>query len=146
MTIMIGSAGVAAAAKTTTEGEIIAGALAMNLGFFAATPTIPSSFGSISPDPSFVSGNEIQAIANGDFIDTFFLGLFPINVPNSDAVWIDLKLTGTFRGGAPGRTITYVRSTMSYIASVSDTTRWSISIIPSDDIMVDTNTYEFIFT
>jgi hypothetical protein len=145
MTIMIGSAGTSAASQKTTEGSIIAGALAMNLGFSKPIPLLPNGFGSISPDPSFVTGFEIQAIANGDFIDVFFFGLLPTSIPDSDAVWIDLKLTGTFRGGG-FRTITYVRSAMAYFADASGTTRWTIGIIPSDDIMVDTNTYEFIFT
>ncbi len=78
---------------------------------------------------------------------SFFFGLLPTNIPDTDASWISLDITGVFDGGG-SRTITYVRSNRStYNSNVNSQTRWDFANIPNNDRFVDGNAYdlEFIF-
>ena len=112
-------------------------------------------YGTINPDPLFVSGFLAQKITTADFLNVFSFTLLPTvipgTVPNTDAIWKTLSLTGVFRAGG-SRTITRLRSEMGYTVEI-DETRWAkIMGTPpdfldsDDDMMVGGNTYTLVIT
>ncbi len=107
--------------------------------------------GTIDPDPLILAGFTALKIITSDFLNVFSFSILPLvvpgNVPNTDAVWKTLALTGNFRAGTNPRTITYIRAGMGFVEEI-DEARWSIlmgvnppTVLGDDDIMVNGNTY-----
>ena len=99
------------------------------------------SIGSITPDPAFVTGFEIDTIDTSDFLNVIVIRLLPTGIINSDSVWFDLSITGVFRVGGV-ETHVYDRSSMGYNSSISGTTQWQTVMSEGDDgMMVEGNSY-----
>jgi hypothetical protein len=145
MTIMIGSAGVAAAAGIGGAGNMVAGLAGFDpnkiIGYNSSL-----AIGSITPDPSFVTGFEIQAMETADFLNVLVIRLLPTGIINSDSVWATVEFTGVFRVGG-SETHVYTRSAMGYNPSISGATQWQTIMSEGDDgMMVEGNSYFWEFT
>lgn len=99
---------------------ITAGVSGNNAGFSRGI------YGSVSPDGPWLSGWILAQCSTNSGDSVFRLGVTPINTPDTNASWRELRLTGTFSGGTG--TQIYLRANRnSYLGSTAGKTLWQFT-------------------
>ena len=130
---------VVSAAAGNVGYVLVAGTWANNVGYYRSTE--PPA-GTLRPDE--ISGFEIDAIGTG--FNDFEFFLTQANVPNTDATFRSLTISGLFVEGQ--RTYEFLRSAGAYSGSIGGRTRWDYQgeDVPGGSIaMISGETYIITF-
>jgi hypothetical protein len=132
--------GVAAASGlSTTEYSLTAGSFdSGNIRGYSSS----DSFGSINPTDDVFGDWPFQIHYTNALSNQFFIGFEQVAIPDNDASWQRMEVTGTFNGGTNPRTITYLRSARSnYNGNSAGGSNWRYDAQPLNNNMVVGNVY-----
>ena len=98
-----------------------------------------------SMTPNNFKGEVCEFLATATIGTNFFFALNGTGIPNTDATFNRMEITGTYEGGAADRTITYLRSAMTYSADTSGNTQWNANPGTTNDNFVNGNEYRIAY-